>query len=794
MPNSRRQVSAYCHSWSWRLSSLLRVMTHILRRALGFALIPLRIARAARHPGLVPAKELRELADGGYVSTGNDPQFAVYPGLRPITGGWALVKIDVIDSRQPLQPILYAFAGESGSLVSALRLPIIIRGKIRKVVALPAAVRSLRLDPTETAGVQFSIKKVSVRNIGRIGLLRHGFTSLDPLQRKRLVAAVLHRDLGAVKALILHALADEDFGAEYRVWVDQYDTLTPKDHQAIRRNIEQLRWKPLISIVMPVYNPRPKYLRKALDSVRGQLYPNWELCIADDASTNPKIKVVLEEYARRDARIRVAYRSENGHISAATNTAIELVTGEFIALMDNDDALPAHSLYMVADELNRHPDTDLIYTDEDKIDEQDRRHDPHFKTDWNPELFYAQNLIAHMGVYRTSLVRKIGGLRIGFEGSQDYDFVLRFLKNTNASRVRHIPHVLYHWRIFPGVPSFSTNNPDKSIETAHRALSEYFADVDPDAKVVPIEQFPSWWRVQRRLPMPLPRVSLIVPTRDRLDVLKVAIDGLLHETAYDNLEVVIVDNDSVELDTLEYFDSLRGDQRVKILRVEGEFNFALLNNRAAHVATGSILGFINNDVKIIHSTWLGELVAQVSQPNVGAVGAKLYYANETIQHAGVILGVYGVAAHGHRHFPRNSVGYFGRPILVQHVSAVTAACMLVPRHVFEQVGGYDEVNLTIGYNDVDLCLKIREAGYNIVLTPFAELYHLESVSRGANLTPAQVRRDAQERAYMLERWRSVLERDPFYSPNLTVHGENFRLAFPPRAMKPWLNSRKTQLC
>lgn len=781
-------VQALRSSWSWRLSRPLRAMTTVLRKVKNAVLMPVRIARASRHPTLMPVKQLQALANGAFLSTGDDPQFAVHPGWRPLTGGWALATIDIVDAQNPMQPILYVFSGEGGSHVTAYAMPHGARGRVRKAIVLPVGVQGLRLDPTDKEGVQFSMGRATVRNLGRLGLLRYGYSLLDQDQRKQVVAAALRGDFATVKTTIRDRLISEDHGSEYRAWVEQFDTLTGEDQAAIRTKVEQMRAKPLISIAMPVYNPRPKYLRKALDSVLAQIYPNWELCIADDASTNPEIRQVLTEYAQRDSRIKVAYRTQNGHISAATNTAIELVAGDFIALMDHDDALPAHALYMVADELIRHPETDLIYTDEDKVDEQDRRHDAHFKTDWNPELFYAQNLIAHMGVYRTAIVRKIGGFRIGFEGSQDYDFALRFLKHTDATRIRHIPHVLYHWRIFPGVASFSTNNPNKSIDTAHRALKEYFADVEPDAEVVPIEQFPSWWRIRRQPPAPLPRVSLIVPTRDRLDVLKVAVQGLLHETNYDNLELIIVDNDSVEPDTLDYFASLKSDQRVKILKVEGPFNFSQLNNCAAAAATGSILGFVNNDVKVIDADWLVELVAQVSRPNVGAAGAKLYYANETIQHAGVILGLYGVAAHGHRHFPRNSIGYFGRPMLVQNISAVTAACMVVPKDVFDQVGGYDEVNLTVGYNDVDLCLKIREASYDIVFTPFSELYHLESVSRGENLTPAQLERDARERAYMLERWGGIIERDPFYNPNLTVGSENFGLAFPPRAAKPWLDS------
>lgn len=777
-------VNAYRHSWSWRLSAPLRIFTRVARKARGVAAIPVRFVRGRGAPGFAAGVDVHTV-EGGFLSTGNDPQFQIIPGWEGIKGGWALVDVEITSAEQNLRPILYAFAGPDGSQVTAFPMAGYKQGRERRLIILPADVRSLRFDPTDRSGVHFAIHHLSVHSLSKLALFREGFASLNAEQRSTVFRAATRGDLRTVKALVRGGIASKYDNSEYRSWVEAHDTLSTADISAIRAKGAALRGRPLISVLMPVYNPRPKYLRKALDTVLAQTYENWELCIADDASTNSEVRTVLDEYVRRDSRIKAVFREKNGHISAASNSALELVTGEFVALMDHDDALPVHALYMVAEEIVRHPDVDLIYTDEDKVDENDRRHDPHFKTDWNPELFYSQNFVAHMGIYRTSIVRKISGFRVGFEGSQDYDFVLRFLLHTDASRIRHIPHVLYHWRIFPGVASFSTNNPDASIETARRALVEYFEQTEPASEVVGIEQFPSWWRIKRQPPAVLPRVSLIVPTRDRLGVLKVAIDGLLHATNYDNMEVIVVDNESVESETLEYFRFIEQDPRVKILRVEGAFNFSALNNRAAEIATGSILGFINNDIEVIHDDWLLELVTQASRPNVGVVGAKLYYANDTIQHAGVILGLYGVAAHGHRHFPRNSVGYFGRPMLVQNMSAVTAACMVMPKAVFDQVGGYDETNLTVGYNDVDLCLKAREAGFDIVFTPFAELYHLESVSRGENLSAAQIERDARERAYMLRRWQKMIETDPFYSPNLTVTSENFALAFPPRTVKPW---------
>lgn len=779
-------VSAYRTSFSWRVTAPLRMGKQFVRKVATVALIPYRMARLAGSPRFVQVKDIEKVADG-YVSTGNDSQFSVLPGWSGLRAGWALFTVEMTSDEGKLSPILYAFAGDDGSQVFSFPIYGYFRGRQKRLIILPPGTRSLRFDPTDKKGVNFNITHLSVRNLGKLSLIREGYSALDAERRKGLWKAVLGCNLRAAKEIVRSGVVGQYDKGEYHAWVELYDTLTERDLTQLRAAGEALAVKPSISVLMPVYNPRPKYLRKALDSVLAQTYPHWELCIADDASTNPEVRSVLEQYARKDGRIKVVFREQNGHISAASNSALDLVKGEFVALMDHDDLLPAHALFMVAEEINRSPEAELIYTDEDKVDENDIRHDPHFKTDWNRELLYSQNFIAHMGVYRTELVRKIGGFRVGFEGSQDYDFVLRFLLHTTDERIRHIPHVLYHWRIFPGVTSFSTDNPDASVDTARRALVEYFEQAEPTAEVLPIGQFPGWWRIKRRPPAILPRVSLIVPTRDRLEVLEVAVKGLLRETDYPNLEIIVVDNDSTDPATLAFFDQIRDDPRVRVLRISGAFNFSALNNRAAEIATGAILGFINNDIQVIHKDWLMELVTQATQRNVGAVGAKLYYANDTIQHAGVVMGLYGVAGHGHRHFPRNSIGYFGRPMLVQNTSAVTAACMLVPRLVFDQVGGYDEINLTVGYNDVDLCLKIRSAGYNIVFTPFAELYHLESVSRGENLTSAQIERDAKERAYMLSRWSSVIARDPFYSPNLTIASEDYSLAFPPRTSKSWKN-------
>jgi glycosyltransferase involved in cell wall biosynthesis len=621
---------------------------------------------------------------------------------------------------------------------------------------------------------------------------------MEKVSRRKVLAELLRRSPhGIVRTLArvgrrgLQPVWDEVFALnnsrvhnQYSAWVAECDRLSDSDLRRIKEHAARLEHKPLISIVMPTYNTRPEFLSAAIESVIAQIYPHWEFCIADDASAKSNVRAILEKYAKLDDRIKVVFRPENGHISAASNSALELATGDFTALLDHDDLLPPHALYMVAAELNTYPDADLIYSDEDKIDETGWRHDPHFKSDWNFEIFCSMNMINHLGVYRTSLLRDIGGFRIGFEGSQDYDLALRVVARTTPDRIRHIPFVLYHWRVFQSSGSYSTDFLDKAIASSRRALAEYFDNIGEKVEVT--KGYASYNRVIRSLPDPAPLVSLLIPTRDRVDLLRGCVDGLLNRTDYPNMEILILDNESVEPETIDYFQSLAKDVRVRILKFTGPFNFSAINNFGVANARGSVIGFINNDLEVIGPEWLSEMVVQAVRPNVGAVGAKLLYADGTLQHGGVILGVGGVAGHSHKHSIGSETGYYCRIQIPQYLSAVTAACLLMRRECFDETGGFDERNLAVAFNDVDLCLKVRAAGYDIVWTPFAKLYHLESASRGSDMAPEKAERFAREVDYMRSRWANVLDNDPCYSPNLTIKGEDFAFAFPSRARKPWL--------
>jgi glycosyltransferase involved in cell wall biosynthesis len=563
----------------------------------------------------------------------------------------------------------------------------------------------------------------------------------------------------------------------YQRWVALYATLTTEDRQTIRSRIEKLNYRPLISVVMPVYNTEERWLRRAIESVQSQLYPQWELCIADDCSTAPHVRGILQEFAAKDERIKVVFRNTNGHISIASNSALELASGEFIALLDHDDELAEHALYMVAQELNAHPEADLIYSDEDKINPQGEVHSPHFKTDWNPDLFYSQNFISHLGVYRGSLVRNIGGFRPGYEGSQDYDLALRTIERLPEKNIRHIPHVLYHWRETTASVGFNPAAKEYAHENARKALRSHFERREIRAQVTP--GFFVCHRVVYPLPDPLPLVSLIIGTRDRVELLRQVVEGVINQTDYDPIELIVVDNQSSDTVTLAYLDQIKQDSRIKVLRHDAAFNFSAINNLGVRHSQGEIIGLINNDLKMFSAGWLKELVSHAVRPEIGVVGAKLYYEDGSIQHAGVILGICGTAGHAYKKQPGDTPGYVFRAQCIQDFSAVTGACLFSRRKVFDEIGGLDEQNLPIAFNDVDYCLRARALGYRVLWTPYAELYHLESASRGPDYVPEKLARFLKESEYLRSKWEDVLNRDPYYNPNLSLEFEDFRLAFPP---------------
>jgi glycosyltransferase involved in cell wall biosynthesis len=671
-----------------------------------------------------------------------------------------------------------------------------------EILARQAEVQQLRAAIKACEQQIASLANTVTARDGEIGLLSDRIVALHNSTCWRITAPLRSVVLGTrsgvshIRRLSVRApiggIGDGSLGPapaarDYAEWIARYDTLDDGDRHAIAAAVTHMTDPLLISVLMPVYETPLPYLRAAIESVRAQLYPHWELCIADDASKSPEVRRILDDYRTLDQRIKVCYRDTNGHISAATNTALELAEGRFVALLDHDDVLPEHALFEVATAIADDPQIDLIYTDEDKIDNRGQRFAPYFKSDWNPDLLLSQNMFNHLGVYRRSLVEEVSGFREGYEGSQDYDLVLRASTLTTPERIRHIPHILYHWRAVGGSVALSPDEKDYPVAHARRAISDHLRERGIAAEVGQ-GLFPNFHRVRYLLPDPAPRVSIVIPTRDRVDLLQKCIEGILHGTNYHDFEILIIDNQSREPATLAYLRALTVDPRVRILAYDKPFNYSAINNFAAAEATGSLLCLLNNDIQVIAPDWLTEMASHAMRPGIGAVGALLYYPDDRVQHAGVITGIGGVAGHAHHGLCRGDPGYFGRAALVQNLSAVTGACLVMPKCVYHQFRGLNATELAVAFNDVDLCLRIREAGYQIVWTPHAQLYHHESASRGPDTHPDKIERFRAEVAHMMLRWGQVLDRDPYYNPNLRLDGTDFGLAFPPRITKSWLSN------
>lgn len=759
------------HRHWWALGGLLR---GVLRRRYRFALVPLN--------DLMP--RLEELNTWDVV--GLDPQLAMLPVGGVYPSGWVLLRSKISHKVEGYgESRLYLDLGQGYRQEDSLRIPVSLSGTILELVRLPKGVCGMRWDPVDAHGRlrQEPLVMIEVGTIERLyRMIRRGVSMLRGYPRSLLdpVALSWRRVLLNPQAAYqaageLRCRGNLPLPSTYEGWIARFDTMTEELRAQMRQEIEAMPRKPLISVVMPTYNTPKRLLRAAIESVRRQVYPHWELCIADDASTRPHVKRLLQRYMKADPRIRVAFRSTNGHISASSNTALELARGDYVALLDHDDELAEQALYHVASAINDHPDVRVIYSDEDKIDLDGERSDPHFKPGWNPDLLHSQNYISHLGVYATELVREVGGFRVGYEGSQDHDLLLRCVARCGDHEIVHVPRVLYHWRVLEGSTALDASEKSYAQQAGIRALQDYFDAQDSEARVGP-GLAPNTYRVRYPIPEPAPRVSLLIPTRDRLSLVRTCVESILEKTTYPNYEVVILDNQSVEQETLDWLDEISRDERVRVLSYNHLFNFSAINNFGARHATGEILGLINNDIEVISPDWLTEMVSHACRPEIGCVGAKLYYDNDTIQHAGVILGLGGVAGHSHKYFPRDAPGYFARLLLVQNLSAVTAACMLVRKSVYEEVGGLNERDLKIAFNDVDFCLKVHAAGYRNLWTPYAELYHHESLSRGAEDTPEKQARFTLEIQYMREKWGEILMRDPAYNCNLTTYREDFSIA------------------
>ena len=541
---------------------------------------------------------------------------------------------------------------------------------------------------------------------------------------------------------------------EYNDWINEYELYEEE---------VELRYKPLISVLIPVYNVSYTLLSRCIDSILNNTYPNFEICLVDDKSTNEDTLIALDEYEKKDPRVKVKHRTENGHISRTTNDALNMAKGEFVALVDNDDEITPNALYEVVKALNEDKNLDFIYSDEDKLNENGRRCYPNFKPDFSPDTLLSSNYICHLAVIRKSLVEKVGGFEVGLEGAQDHDLFLKCSEQTD--KIHHIPKILYHWRIIPGSTADKIDNKSYALETGKKVVENALKrrGIDADVKIdEPSIHYIVEYKIKKE-----PLVSIIIPTKDYADVTRKCLESVFKKTTYKNFEVILMNNNSEKEETFKLFEEYKKKyDNFKVIDANYEFNYSRINNEAVKKSKGEYICLLNNDTEILTPEWLTVMVSYAMQDHIGCVGPKLLYPDDTVQHGGVIVGLGGVASHAYIGTPRNDIGDFGRLRVPYNYAAVTAACLVVKKSKYLEVKGLEE-SLKVAYNDIDFNLKLLDKGYYNVFTPQVELHHYESKSRGYDTTPEKFDRYKKEEDYMYEKWDKYIKNDPFYNPNYT---------------------------
>lgn len=527
------------------------------------------------------------------------------------------------------------------------------------------------------------------------------------------------------------------------------------------------------SVLVPLYNTPDSFLKAMIESVQAQTYKNWELCLADGSdSEHSFVGEICKKYADGDRRIKYEKLERNLGISENTNACIRMATGEYIALFDHDDLLHPSALYEVMRAICEHG-ADFIYTDENTFSEEPRdAYNPHFKPDFSPDTLRSYNYICHLSAFSRELLDSVGYFRSEYDGSQDYDLILRLTEK--AKKVFHIRKILYYWRAHKNSVAQDVGAKPYTVAAAKKALAAHLERCGLKGEVLD-SSVATTYHIKYEIDGN-PLISVIIPNKDHTDDLDICLKSLYEKSSYKNFEVIIVENNSTEKETFEYYEAIAQKHgNVKIVKWEGNFNYSAINNFGVNYAKGEFILLLNNDVEIINGSCLEEMLMFAQRKDVGAVGAKLYYSDDTVQHAGVILGLGGTAGHAHKHFGRSHPGYMARASIAQNLSACTAACLMMRRDVFDEVGGLDE-NFEVAFNDVDLCMKIRKKGYLVVFTPYAELYHYESKSRGNDSTPEKLERFRGEIDRFKEKWKKQLDDgDPYYNPNLTLTRDDFSL-------------------
>lgn len=716
-------------------------------------------------------------------AAGADPQCMLTCRAGRWPHGWVALSLRAVS--EPgfvLQPVLYIDVGNGFSEATSVPLPApdALSGVIQQVFRLPVGVRQLRLDPAPDGTGAFAIRDVALHPISsyealwRLGL-RELLAQTPAGERRQVWRGVLWASgRGGMEGAVHHTRTRLAALTEtYAGWARAYDTLSATDHRCIDHHLAMMAPLPRITLVMTLGAAPAAAVQRAIRAVQAQRYPAWQLVVVRSVADAPFDRL-LEALAHSDARIVLAPPTEAATGSAgAINHAMDAAPSDLLLLLRADGHLRAHALYVMVDALARHPGAAMVYADADQEDASGDRVAPFFKPAWNVELGRSVDLFGPATLVRRTAVRAAGGARDGFGAAVFYDLALRVSEQVDDTAILHVPQVLYH-----------VSHPAPLGSEAARAVREHLQRSGVAAAVCD-GAAPGLRRVVYEVPTPAPKASIIIPTRDQLALTRQCIDSIRQRTDYPHYDIVVVDNDSREPATLRYFEILEQTAAAQVIRYARPFNYAAINNVAAQRADGTVLVLLNNDVEVIGADWLRELVSHAMQPTTGAVGALLYYPNDTIQHAGVIIGPGGVAGHVHKHLPRGALGHAGLAAVAQRLTAVTAACLAVRRTVYAEVGGLDE-HLAVAFNDVDFCLRLDARGYHNVWTPYAELYHHESISRGLDANPVNLERFARELAFMRQRWGERLGDDPYYNPNRSIDLGAGDLACPPRLVKPWL--------
>lgn len=729
-----------------------------------------------------------------WISTGENPAFEIEldGGRLAIPTGWVYIESKMVRRGVRLVAQLHVDTGAGFSSAEIFPIPATRVGIVKHVVRIPRGARGMRLVPFQGEGTvridYFRITKISrAEKFVRMTEWVMGdlikFKNTNQASTYNLHWWRLLTDLEGAYADCAN-LRFHSSPPEYSSYIRQFDTLHQRDIDAIKRHVAVLENKPLISIVFPVRDESVEDLKLSIRSILSQVYECWQLCVAVDAKASEMVVSYLKSLSLSEPRISLHFEDFDGRQSAVLNGALENVVGEFSIIVYPGNSISMHSLYFIALEINLSVRTNVIYSDSDEINEQGVRINPDFKSDWNPDLFLSQDMISGAVAYRTGLLRAIGGARTEFEGAHDYDLTLRCVANCEPDQIVHIARVLHHRRGQKNACPVEVGAKISADPVRMRALLSHLKD----RRGIEVCQgkLEGTFRVKYPLPESLPMVSLIIPTRDGGELLRKCVDSVLNSTDYRNIEIIIVDNQSTAEDTISYLRSLETIPGVRVLRYDFPFNYSAINNFAVGYATGEILCFLNDDVEASHPDWLSEMVSHALRPEIGVVGAKLLYADNFVQHAGVVIGIGGFAGHAHKLYPATHPGRSGRALLTQSLSAVTGACLAMRSEIFREIGGFDEENLPVAFNDVDLCLRVGERGYRILWTPHAVLYHYESYSRGDDQASAEKRaRFNREKNFMVERWNVSNYVDPYYNPNLTLDREDFSISNFPRIENAW---------